>query len=179
DSAAADDRDALHAQRLRGKQAARMAGEQIHARNPRPLTVRLEQLGRLPAFDRPAAQRAQQLDEAEVADEAVVVTAEAFEADDADRPRPEAALAPEPRCDDAAFDVVETFELDRAAEPDERGPAARVEPEGPQLRGSKSSEIRGCRRDVQSVGPFGADRTDDRLLEAARSLRFDQLSAER
>ena len=63
---------------------------------PGPLAVRLEQLRRLPAFDLTAAQRAQKLDEPEVADEAVVVPAEPFEADDADRPRAEPALALEP-----------------------------------------------------------------------------------
>ena len=73
-----------------------------------------------PSTGRPRSAR-RQLDEAEVADEPVVVAAEPFEADDADRPRPEAALALEPRRDGGGRDVVQPLELDRAADPHERG----------------------------------------------------------
>src|SRR6266542_898337 len=87
------------AQRAHGQQPARKAGKQIGARESGPLAVRCEQLGGLPAVDRSPAERAQQLHEPEVADKSVVVPAEPFEADDADRPRAEAALAGAPRRD--------------------------------------------------------------------------------
>ena len=91
DPPAAEDRDLAlaHGQSLGGvrrrqrHQAAAEAGEEVDAREAGPLAVRLEQLGRLPALDRPAAQRPEKLDEAEVADETVLVAAEALEADDA------------------------------------------------------------------------------------------------
>src|SRR4051812_30167671 len=106
-----------------GQQPARVAREQVHARDAGPLAVRLEQLGRLPALDLTAAQHAQELDESEVADEPVVHAAEPFEADDADRPRAEAALALEPLRDDSRRLTVQALELDRAAQADESGAA--------------------------------------------------------
>ena len=56
-----------------------------------------EQLVGLLGLDPSAAERRGELHEAEVAGEPALVAAEALEADDADRPRPEAALALEPR----------------------------------------------------------------------------------
>src|SRR4029077_4526029 len=102
DPPAAEDRNLalVHARSLsRARRRARdqspcEAHEEVDAREPRPLAVRLEQLRGLPCLDvRPAAQRAQELDEAEVADEAMLEAAQSFEADDGGRPRPEAALA--------------------------------------------------------------------------------------
>ena len=71
-----------------------------------------------PSTGRPA-ERAQQLHEAEISDKSVVVPAESFEADDADRPRAEPTLVFEPGGDGTGVDVVEALELDRAAQPDE------------------------------------------------------------
>ena len=85
-----------HAARAAGIRPWEHAGEEVDARESRPLAVRLEQLGRLPPLDPAAAHRAQQLHEAEVALEAAVEAAESLEADDAERPRAETALAEEP-----------------------------------------------------------------------------------
>ena len=49
----------------------------------------------------------------------MVVASEALEADDADRPRPEAALAREATDDRLRRLVVEPLQVERAAEPDE------------------------------------------------------------
>ena len=100
----AEDRDAPawrdgHAAASLGRQRdqpAAEAGDQVDAREAGPFAVRLEQLGRLPRLDRPAASAISELHEAEVADEPVLLAAEPLEADDADRPRPEPALALEP-----------------------------------------------------------------------------------
>src|SRR2546423_3701492 len=65
-------------------QAAAEAGEEIHAREARPLSVRLEQLRRLPRLHRsPTAQSAHQLDQPEIADEPLLVAADPLEADHA------------------------------------------------------------------------------------------------
>src|SRR5436190_10988183 len=93
--------------------------EEIDAREAGPLAVRLEQLGRLPGLDPPAAHRRDQLHEPEVAHEPALVTAEALEADDADRPRAEPRLAHEPRGGCVGRHSAQTLELQRAAEADE------------------------------------------------------------
>src|SRR5256885_9504096 len=75
-------------------QAAAEAGEEIHAREARPLSVWLEQLRRLPGLHGPpTAQSAHELDQPEIADEPVLVAAEPLEADDARRPGAETPLA--------------------------------------------------------------------------------------
>src|SRR5207244_10218191 len=76
------------------------AHEEVDAREAGPLLVRLEELGGLRALDpAAAAKRDDELDQAEIADEPALVAAEPFQADHADRPRPEAALAQEARLD--------------------------------------------------------------------------------
>ena len=120
--------------------------KQVHAREPGPLAVRLEQLGGLPALDPAAPELAQQLHEAEVADEPVLAPPEALEADDADRPRAEPALALEASDDGRGRQLVQPLEVDGAADAHERGAAARMQPERPQLR----------RRERASSGAVGA-----------------------
>ena len=82
-----------------GTSPAAPAAHQVDAREPGPLLVRREQLGGLVELDPAAPERGAELDEAEIADEPVAVAAEAFERDHAERPRPEPALAQEPRLD--------------------------------------------------------------------------------
>ena len=76
-----------------------IARQEVHAREPGPLLVRREQRVRLLRLDPAAPQRGGELDEAEIAREPALVAAEPLEADDADRPRPEAALALQPSRD--------------------------------------------------------------------------------
>src|SRR5581483_5920854 len=154
------------------------AGEKVDARDTGELAVRLEQLRRLPALDRAPADRAQELDETEVADEAVIPAAEALEADDADRPRPEPPLPLEPSHDRVRRPALQSPDLNRAAEADECCGAARVETQLSQLRRRQRTEVARRWGGVQALGPAGADRADDRLLHSARALRLDQLPAE-
>src|SRR2546423_8851747 len=72
------------------------AGEEVHARESRPLLVRLEELGRLGRLDPPPLESRDELDQAEVADEPALGPAESLQADDADRPWSDPALAQEP-----------------------------------------------------------------------------------
>src|SRR5205085_5862499 len=77
-------------------QPAAEAHQEVDAREPRPLLVRLDERRGLGGLDpAAAAERSDELDEAEVADEPALVAAKPFQADDTDRPRPEAALAQE------------------------------------------------------------------------------------
>src|SRR5436190_5677551 len=109
--------------------------QEIDAGEAGPLAVRLDQLGRLPRLDPPAAHRREQLHEPEVADEPALVPAEALEADDADRPRADPRLAREPRGCGVRRHSAQTFELKRAAETDEGAGPRAAETERPQLRG--------------------------------------------
>src|SRR5205085_2091594 len=70
--------------------------EEVDAREPGPLAVRLEQRRRLLGLDPTLFERTEQLDQPQVADEPALGPPEALEADDAHRPRPEPALTPEP-----------------------------------------------------------------------------------
>src|SRR6185437_4835841 len=80
-------------------QPAPEAHEQVDAREAGPLAVALQQRRRLLGLDPAPLERAEQLDQPEVADQAALAPAEAFEADDAHRPRAEPALAQKARCD--------------------------------------------------------------------------------
>src|SRR4051812_43643155 len=73
--------------------------QEIHACEAGPLPVRREQHVGLLGLDAASPQRGRELDEAEVARQAALVAAEPLEADHADRPRPEAALAEQPARD--------------------------------------------------------------------------------
>src|SRR5581483_1349255 len=68
-------------------------GEEVHAREPAPFAVRREQLVRLLGLDPPAPERRGELRKPEIALQPVLVSAEALQADDAERPRAE----PQPR----------------------------------------------------------------------------------
>jgi hypothetical protein len=70
--------------------------QQVHAGEAGPLAVRLEERVRLLGLDPASPELGGELHEAEVAREPALVAAEAFQADDADRPRPEPALSFEP-----------------------------------------------------------------------------------
>src|SRR5919198_5985232 len=78
-------------------EAAAEAKQEVDAREPRPLLVGLEERRRLRPLDpaATAAERDDELHQAEVAHEPALVAAEPFEADDSDRPRPEPALPEE------------------------------------------------------------------------------------
>ena len=77
-------------------ESGRVSRQQVHAREPGPLAVGLEQGVGLLGLDAPSPELRGELDEPEVAREPALVAAEALEADDAGRPRPEPALALEP-----------------------------------------------------------------------------------
>src|SRR5262249_25276079 len=87
----------LRAPLVAGHEPATQAREHVDARQPGPLAVRLQELRGLPRLDRATAERGEQLDQAEVALEPALVPAEALQADHADRPRAESALALEAR----------------------------------------------------------------------------------
>ena len=106
----------------------------------------------------PPAHGAEVLDEAEVADESVLVAAEPLEADDAGRPRAEAALALDPGDDGLRRDVVEAFELETAAHADERCAAPLVQPEPPQLERRQRAERGASRRFAEQPSDVRAAR---------------------
>ena len=107
-----------------------------------------------------------------------LVAAEPFQADDADRPRAEAALALEPVGDRGGRQLLQALELQRAAEPGERRAAAGMQPEPAQLGGREAGEVGGRRRRVQPI--LGAGRSpDDPPLHRAGLAREDQLAAQR
>src|SRR6188768_2963411 len=73
-----------------------IARQEIHTREPGPLAVRRQQHVGLLGLDTASPKCGGELHEPEVAREPALVAAEAFEADDADRPRPDAAFAEQP-----------------------------------------------------------------------------------
>ena len=114
--------------------------QQIHAREPGPLAVGLEQGVGLLGLDAPAPERRGELDEPEIAREPALVAAEPLEADDAGRPRARArararAAGRRPRSG-RAFSASRSSD---AAEPDERRAAARAEPEAGAARRARSA----------------------------------------
>ena len=144
------------------------------AGEPLPLLVRREQLGRLAGLDPAAAERREQLDEPEVADEAVVVAAEPLERDHADRPGADPALAAEPREDDLGVVLAEPLEVERAARAgasvvarDDREPVAAQ---------SSAGESR-ARPSRVATAPPSARRIERSI--AARAAGLDQLAAHR
>ena len=159
DPSAAEDRDlAAHTGSLGGSrsrqrdQAATEAGEEIDAGEAGPLAVRLEQLGRLPRLHcLPPAERSHELDQPEISDKPVLEAAEPLEADDASRPRTQAALARDPAHDNIGWQVVEPLELEAAAEPDDSRATPLVQPQPAQLErrdGSSAAVVGGSQRPV-------------------------------
>ena len=124
------------------------------------------------------AQRGTELDETEVAREADLRAAQTLEADDADRPRAQPALACQPVGDRVGRKCAQTLEIERSAEADERRRPARVEAELAQLGGREASERGGRGRLVEVVGD-GHRRANDAPLECPGTSRVDQLPAER
>ena len=152
--------------------------QQVDARETLPLLVGLEQRRRLVRLDPAAPQRLAELEQAEVADEAALVAAEPLERDHADGPRADAALAQQPRCDCIDRQRLQPLEIERAAHPDERGAAARVQAEPPELRGREPAErLRGRR--LREPSDALARRANDDPVELARAIGLDQLAAER
>src|SRR5207248_4766707 len=129
-----------------GHETAPEAGQQVDAGEPGPFAVGLEQLRRLPALDPAPAQRGEQLDESEVADEAVLAATQALEADDARRPRAESTLAHEARDDGFGGEAAQPLRIEGAAEPDERRGLALRKPEPAQLEPGERRERRAGRR---------------------------------
>ena len=116
--------------------------QQVHAREPGPLPVGLEQGVGLLGLDPPSPERGGELDEPEIAREASLVAAEPLEADDAGRPGAEAALALEPsRATTSVGSVFSASRSSRAAEADERRAAPGAEPEPAQLGGREPREV--------------------------------------
>src|SRR2546423_14706051 len=72
------------------------AGEEVHARESRPLLVRLEELGRPGRLDPPPLESRDELDQAEVPDEPALGPAGSPQADDPDRPWAHPPPAPGP-----------------------------------------------------------------------------------
>src|SRR4051812_2499050 len=127
--------------------------QQVHAREPRPLLVRLGQHGGLPRLDVPSPERRRELDEPEVAREAALVAAEPLEADDPRRPRPEPAFALEPLRGDGRGERLQPLELAAAAEPDEGCAPPRAPPQLPELGGGGAGEVGGPRRPLGGGKP--------------------------
>src|SRR5581483_7182038 len=159
-------------------EAGPVARQQVHAREPRPLAVGGEQRVGLLRLDAPAPERGRELHEAEVAREAALVAPEPLQADDADRPRPQAGLAREPRGRGVGRQLLQPLELDRPAEPDERRGPAGAETEPPQARRREARELGAGRGRVQAV-EGGRRRADDGALELARAPGRDQLARDR
>ena len=105
-----------------------------------PLLVRLEERRRLPPLGPATGERRVELDEREVADEAVVVAAEPLERDHADRPRADPALAGEALEHDRCRMVAEPLEVERRHEPRERGRARLGEPEAAEIERREAAE---------------------------------------
>ncbi len=160
-------------------QPAREAGQQVDARQSCPLGVRLQQLGGLGSLDPASAERGAELHQPQVADEADLVAPEPLQRDDTDRPRPEAALALQPRRGGVDRHVAQPLGIERLQQPHERRAAPRVQAERAQLRRRVHAQRLACRRLAQVVRAPRGRRADDRALELARVLRRDQLSAER
>src|SRR5581483_8548349 len=154
------------------------AGEQVDAGESRPLAVGLEQLGRLPALDPPAADRSEQLHQTEVSLEAALEAAQAFQADDADGPGAEAPLPLQPVGDGRRRLLLQALELERAAQPGERRAAAGVQAEPAQLGRGEPREVRRRRRDAQPVAPVGRGAAEP-PLHRPRLAGEDQLAAQR
>ena len=162
-----------------GKQALRVAGEHVDAREAGPLLVRLEELGRLPALDPAAAQLARSF-----------TRPRSPSSPRSNRPRPSRQTTPSdhgprPRsrwrrsATDVGLLLLEPLELDRGAEAGERRAAAGVQAKPAELggreagRGRRTSAAHGATR--AGVGR----RADDPPLHRARLARQDQLAAER
>ncbi len=120
---------------VEGYETSSEAGEEVDAREARPLAVRLEQRVGFFCLDAPAPESGRQLDEAEIPRQATFVAAESLERDDADRPRPEAALTLQSPRDDVGREQLQPFEVEPAAEPDEGSAASCPEPEIAEPRG--------------------------------------------
>ena len=147
--------------------------QQVHARDPGPLAVGLEEGVGLLGLDAPAPELRRELDEPEVAREAPLVAAEPLEADDAGRPGPEAALALEPLRGDLGREPLQLLEVGAAAEPDERGAAAGPEPEVGRARRARTA--RGRPRSARpwsspSCARRGADRRVRSIARASRAV---------
>src|SRR6266545_1711285 len=170
-------RESLGSRPQRDESAA-VAGQHVHARQPGPLAVGLEQLGRLPALHPAAAHGRQELDQTEVAHEPALVAAEPLQTDDACRPGAEPALLLEPARDRLGGQVAQPFEVERSAEADERGGPAGVEAEGPKLGGREARERLPGGRRMKSVQALRRC-PHDPALDRACPLRLDQLLAER
>src|SRR5437763_6136318 len=154
------------------------AREEIHAGEPGPGAVRLEERVGLLGLDPAAPERGRQLDEPEVSPQAAVVAAEAFEAHDPDRPRTEPSLALEPGDDGTRRQLAEALEIERSAQPDQRRGAARTEPEPAQLRRREPTEL-GARRRCVQLAKLRRGRPDHRSLDLPRVARLDQLAGDR
>src|SRR5581483_11457399 len=124
-------------------------GEEVHAREPGPLAVRVEELVRLLGLNEAAPERRGELREPEIPLQAVLVAAETFEADDAKRPGAEAALAPEP-CDDRGGRLsLQPLQVERAAQADECAGAPRAEAVPGDLGRREAREVGSARSGVQ------------------------------
>src|SRR4051812_39899920 len=150
-------------------EAAPVPGQQVDAREPGPLAVGLEQLGRLPRLDPAAAQLGEQLHEPEVALETPLAPAETLQADDADRPRPEAPLALEARGDGVGRELAQALELELPAHADEGGAAPRVQAQPPQVGRREARELLAPGRDAEPGRPDRRRRrAHDPALDRAR-----------
>src|SRR5262245_61976010 len=128
-----------------------IARQEVDARQPGPFLVRSEQRIGLLGLDPAPPERGGELDEPEVAREPALVAAEAVQADDADGPRPEAALAEQPGGDRLGRVRLQRLEVEAAAEADECRAAARAEAEPLELGGREAREVGRGRRRVQGA----------------------------
>ena len=126
-------------------QPAAPPGEQVRTGKALPFAVRDEELRRLGGLDPASAQGGHQLDQAEIADQPVVPTAEAGEDDDATGPWTDRALTPQPRGHRGRRHVAQALEVQRPAEADERARPLGRQPERPQPSGREAREIGLCR----------------------------------
>ena len=152
--------------------------QEVHAREAGPLAVGREQLVGLVGLDPAPPQRGGELREAQVAVEAVLVAAEALEADDAERPGAEPALAGEPGDDRGASGGASSsrgrsVRQSRTSAPPRRAPR----PSLPSSAGENACQLGGGRRGVQPA-ELGRRCAHDRPLDLPRPARLDQLAGD-
>lgn len=151
---------------------------QVDAGQSLPLTVRREQLGRLPPLHPATPEGGAQLHEGEVADEPELGPAKALEADDAHRPRSETPLALEAPGGRRRREILQTLEVERPAESNERRGAPGMQSEGAQLGRGEAREVVRARRRVQARR-LGRRRPDHSALDLTCETRLDELPAQR
>ena len=152
--------------------------QEIHAREPGPLAVGLEQGVGLLGLDAPAPERRGELHEPEIAREAALVAAEPLEADDAGRPGPEPALALEPLRHDRGREALQLLEVEPRQSRTSAAPRRAPRPS----RCSSAGENRPRSAEVGAAWSPPSSRVAARIdgaLDLSGLARGDQLAGDR